>query len=295
MKILIPTENRSERGILDIFTDKLEKAGHEVFYEHPLYVHDTGVSMSFFDFVFLFGDRRDMMSAAIKLENYNIPVIHHHGGDHTDTAHPDETYRRAISRLAHIHFTATEAAKHRLIDYGEEPWRVHNVGSLAIDGCVDIVPGEPKRTYLVLINPMPGEKYWMGDAHIDIAGFDLLSKIYGEGEWIFIEPNGDEGSEEIKNEIRKEHGKTIEFQQLPRPEFLKLLANEGTVLIGNSSAFVIEATYWERDIPTIHRIGYRNTNRYDGDYGDGTATEKMLERLPKLLKDKRLMNKRYTK
>ena len=84
------------------------------------------------DMVLLLGDRYEIFSTAIASAFLNIPIAHIHGGELTEGA-IDDVLRHSITKLAHIHFTSTMIYKKRVIQMGEQPKSVFNVGSLGVD------------------------------------------------------------------------------------------------------------------------------------------------------------------
>ena len=85
------------------------------------------------DLLIVFGDRLEPFAATLAAATQNIPIVHIHGGDKTDSGHIDENIRYSISKFAHLHFTATTEHTNRLIRMGEQPWRIHQVGALGLD------------------------------------------------------------------------------------------------------------------------------------------------------------------
>jgi GDP/UDP-N,N'-diacetylbacillosamine 2-epimerase (hydrolysing) len=78
------------------------------------------------------GDRFEILVAVQAAMIQRIPIAHIHGGELTEGA-VDDSIRHAISKMAHLHFTATEVYKHRVIQLGEQPHRVFNVGAPGLD------------------------------------------------------------------------------------------------------------------------------------------------------------------
>ncbi len=85
------------------------------------------------DIILVLGDRMEPLAAAIAGAYMNIPVAHIHGGDACTGGNIDDANRHAITKFAHIHFPATRKSAERIIKMGEEEWRVHMVGSPALD------------------------------------------------------------------------------------------------------------------------------------------------------------------
>ena len=84
------------------------------------------------DIVVLLGDRYEVFSAAVASLISCIPIAHIHGGETTEGA-IDEALRHSITKMSHFHFVASEVYKKRVIQLGEDPRRVFNVGGLGID------------------------------------------------------------------------------------------------------------------------------------------------------------------
>ena len=83
------------------------------------------------DLLIVFGDRYEMLIGPIAATPYNIPVIHFYGGAVTEGA-IDELIRHSITKMSHYHFVALESYKKRLLQLGEEEWRIKNVGILEL-------------------------------------------------------------------------------------------------------------------------------------------------------------------
>lgn len=84
------------------------------------------------DLVVLLGDRYEMFCAAQAAMLTKIPIAHIHGGESSEGA-MDESIRHAITKLSHLHFTAAEPYRQRVIQMGEHPENVWNVGALGLD------------------------------------------------------------------------------------------------------------------------------------------------------------------
>ena len=84
------------------------------------------------DTLIVLGDRYEMLLGPIVAMLYNLPIIHFYGGASTQGA-IDELIRHAITKMSHYHFVVLESYKKRLLQMGEEKWRVFNVGHTAAD------------------------------------------------------------------------------------------------------------------------------------------------------------------
>lgn len=84
------------------------------------------------DLVVVLGDRTEILGAVIAAGMANIPIAHLHGGETTEGAY-DEAIRHSITKFSHLHFTSTEAYRKRVIQLGEQPEMVFNVGAIGLD------------------------------------------------------------------------------------------------------------------------------------------------------------------
>ena len=84
------------------------------------------------DLVLVLGDRFEIFSAVSSAMIARIPVAHCHGGESTEGL-IDEPIRHSITKMSHIHFCSTEEYKRRIIQLGESPESVYNVGALGIE------------------------------------------------------------------------------------------------------------------------------------------------------------------
>ena len=215
----------------------------------------------------VFGDRFESLAAVLAAAILKIPVGHIHGGDKTDSGHIDESTRNSISRYSHIHFAPTKSASRRLINTGEQAFRVHHVGTLAIDSILEI----PKQTkpelcrqlgldsskeiIVSLFNPLPVEYEKMGTHARELCSAIKTFKK----QTVIIYPNNDAGSKDIIREIEKL--RNLEYvsiyKNLPSEQYINLLRN-ADVLVGNSSSGIIEAPFLK--LPVVN-VGSRNTGR----------------------------------
>ena len=84
------------------------------------------------DLIILLGDRYEIFTASIAATLCRVPIGHIHGGEITKSL-VDEAFRHSISKMAHLHFTATKEYKKRVIQMGENPRNVYCVGGLGVD------------------------------------------------------------------------------------------------------------------------------------------------------------------
>ena len=224
------------------------------------------------DLLLVLGDREEAIAAALAGSYVRVPVVHLAGGDHT---HPiggdiDEEIRHATSKLAHIHLTMAEEHSERLRRLGEEPWRVHTVGSCGLDkirstaiidpsALADVLGDGVRGEYAVVIHHAVHSKPLDGASEVET----ILRTVTAAGVHVFLgQPNTDTGSHEILETIRDWASSPLVrvYDNLPRREFVSLLAHAG-VLIGNSSLGLHEASML--DLPVIN-VGQRQRGRLHG-------------------------------
>jgi GDP/UDP-N,N'-diacetylbacillosamine 2-epimerase (hydrolysing) len=221
------------------------------------------------DLLVVLGDRFEIFAAVASAISYRIPVAHIHGGETTEGA-IDESFRHAITKMSHIHFTANEEYRKRVIQLGEKPFSVFNAGSPGLDNLtklqlLDKAELESELGFL-LGNHSILVTYHPATLEEDTDGKqlnELLESLdYLEG-WkiIFTLPNADTHGrvliERITNYVRINQDKAAVFTSLGQVRYLSLLKYVSLV-IGNSSSGLTEVPSFH--IPTIN-IGDRQGGR----------------------------------
>jgi len=214
------------------------------------------------DVVLVLGDRIEAFAAASAASIGGIHLAHSHGGDRAEGV-ADEAMRHAISKLAHIHFPASTDSAKRLIRMGEIPENVYITGSPAIDGLRDIsdiddqalanLNIDPTRPYVMILMHPTGEPNDVEQKRMTA----LLDETNGV-QRIVLEPNYDPGRDGIMTAIKETDCQTV--PHLPREIFLSVL-HRTAVLIGNSSAGLIEASAVRRGGVPVINIGNRQAGR----------------------------------
>lgn len=200
------------------------------------------------DLVMVLGDRYEILASVIAAHMARIPVAHIHGGD--VTGNYDDAFRHAITKMAQIHFPACESARHRIIQLGERPDTVFDVGCLGCDGLYRQQHGDGRL--VVIYHPVT-----LGDESID----PLIAVLSERPEHIvFIRPNADNGAHAICRAIDRfaaNYPLVDVHTTLRRKDFIALL-REASAIVGNSSAGILEAP--ALGVPTIN-IGQRQAGR----------------------------------
>ena len=216
------------------------------------------------DMVVVHGDRLEAMAGAIVGSFNNILVTHIEGGEISGTI--DESIRHAVSKLAHIHLVANKEAQERLIQLGEYKNSIFILGSPDLD-LMDS-KNLPSLSFVKNYYEINYKKYAIAIFHPITTEYKQITYqikefidalIMSNLNYIVIYPNNDLGSLEILSEYRRieENNKFKIFPSLRFEYFLTLLKNS-TFIIGNSSAGIREAPYY--NVPTID-IGTRQNNR----------------------------------
>lgn len=228
------------------------------------------------DIVVIRGDRFEQLAIAMVAAYLNKTIAHIEGGDVSGTI--DESVRHAITKLAHIHFVTNKDSRRRVIQMGENPRSVFNVGSPEVefaagvpqkhDGSVINETGTgsevdtTKPFLMVMQHPVTTENSNRDNTETLLQAIDQLNM---PAVWFW--PNSDAGTNEIAKSIRlyREHGKLknnkIRFVTYLLPEDFIGLLRKASVLIGNSSSGIKEASYF--GVPVVN-IGTRQQGRLRG-------------------------------
>tara|TARA_E500000178_G_scaffold356561_1_gene435485 strand:+ start:776 stop:1891 length:1116 start_codon:yes stop_codon:yes gene_type:complete len=216
------------------------------------------------DLVITHGDRVETLATAITGSLNHYLVGHIEGGELSGTI--DDTIRHSVTKLSHIHFVSNNKAKKRVINLGEIPKNVYNIGSSDLDSVkiknlpnLNLVKKRYNikfKNYSILIwHPVTSEiKNLSQDTQ------KLINFLKNQNEkFIVIYPNNDPGSEEILKIYKKNKNKNFKiFPSLRFNYFITLLKN-AKYIIGNSSCAIYEAPYFK--IPSIN-IGTRQKKRF---------------------------------
>lgn len=227
---------------------------------------------SSFDMLLLLGDRYETLAVAIAAMNAGIPIAHMHGGEITEGA-VDDAIRHAITKLSYLHFTSTEEYRRRVIQLGEDPARVFNVGATGVENIqnveklsrdelasdLDFDLSEPYA--VVTFHPVTLE-----DATAEQQVGELLKAMdsFPCFNYIVTKANADKDGRVINacfENYAAEHDNVKIFASLGVKRYLSAL-NYADLVIGNSSSGIIEVPSFH--IPTVN-IGDRQRGRTRAD------------------------------
>ena len=225
------------------------------------------------DMVVVLGDRFEIFAAASAATFAGIPIAHLHGGEITEGAF-DEALRHSVTKMSHLHFVAAEPYRQRVVQLGEVPDRVFNVGGLGVDAIrrtklmarsdleASLGLKFEKRNLLVTFHPVTLE----GPSKSAEQLRELLTVLseLKETALIITLPNADSGGRELAGILKafaKKQKNIWVFESLGQLRYLSCLSNVDGV-IGNSSSGLTEAPSFK--IGTIN-IGDRQTGRLKAD------------------------------
>lgn len=218
------------------------------------------------DLLLLIADRYEMLAPASVALALRIPIAHIEGGEVSEGA-IDDAVRNALTKMSHIHFTSTFAARERVIAMGEEEWRVHRSGAPSLDHLrrrllltreevehqLQIDLRQP--TILVGYHPVTIARDTLQEAK---ALFEALANL--PDQLLFCYPNADAGSraliERTKSFLADRAGAKI-FTNLDAVTYWSLLRHVD-MLVGNSSSGIMETASFA--LPTIN-VGLRQQGR----------------------------------
>jgi len=202
------------------------------------------------DIVVLLGDRFEIFSAASAAIIARIPIAHLHGGETTEGAF-DEAIRHSITKMSHLHFTAAEEYRRRVIQLGEFPARVFNVGGLGIDNIKKLklmsreefensinFKLDPKNL-MITFHPVTLEHATAGEQFQNLL--NALDELH-DTRFIFTKPNADtEGriiTQMIDDYVSRNKYEAISFVNLGQLRYLSAMQFIDGV-VGNSSSGLV--------------------------------------------------------
>lgn len=224
------------------------------------------------DMVIVLGDRTEILGICAAAMNEGIPIAHLHGGELTEGA-VDDCIRHAVTKMSYLHFTASETYRNRVIQLGESPDRVFNVGALGVenilhtqlfsyeDMCREIGIPNDQKYVVVTFHPItqePGEEQHQTQ--------ELIAAMREKAGYFYLitKANADAGGQRV-NELLEDFSEKVPnaklVSSLGMVRYLSALKYSEFAL-GNSSSGIIEAP--ALGIPTVN-IGERQRGRLMAD------------------------------
>jgi UDP-hydrolysing UDP-N-acetyl-D-glucosamine 2-epimerase len=331
MRVLVYSGSRADYGGLESVVSALKARGVETDFDKSENFEPESVG-SRTDMAVVLGDRFEVLRAVVELYIKKIPIAHLSGGDITQGS-ADDCMRHAITKLSHLHFVTNEESAKRVIQMGEEAWRVKTVGYPGVDALQTIDLEEAKKqagienfTDFVIV-------LWHPDTLTDDFQSRMESIILTQAlndltqGILIIGPNSDAGNEFIRDQLKtwkelrvsESLRPTHYVEGLPRSVFLTLLAN-CKALIGNSSSGYYEAPSWGTPVVDIGdrqkgrvkskniincRASYHEISKainialnqpkleISNPYYTGNAAEKIAYEISRIKEPKKLLIKRF--
>ncbi|MGG7164456.1 UDP-N-acetylglucosamine 2-epimerase [Clostridium ihumii] len=221
------------------------------------------------DMIIILGDRYEMLAVASVAMNFRIPIAHLHGGETTEGA-VDEAIRHSITKMSYLHFTSEEEYRNRVIQLGEDPSRVFNVGNIGEDSIRNLKLKSKedlekelkikfeKNVALFTFHPTTLEENSSKVQFENILNdLDNVEDLF----IVFTKANADADgriiNKMIDEYILRNSEKAIAFTSLGQLRYLSVM-KYCDVIVGNSSSGIIEAPMFGK--PTVN-IGDRQKGR----------------------------------
>ena len=229
------------------------------------------------DMVVTVADRFETMATAIAATYLNIPLIHLQGGEVTGNI--DDRVRHSITKLADVHFVASNMSAQRVISMGEDSRYVFNYGCPAMDVLAheDLsISNECMGRYLGVGEPLDWSKPYILMVQHPVTtsyghGFNEVSetlqaiKAISDIQKVVMWPNIDAGSDDVSKGIRHfrelNRGEKIYYYKNFSPEDYARLINNAACCVGNSSSFIREGAFL--GVPAVI-VGNRQQGREHG-------------------------------
>ena len=253
----------------------------------------------------ILGDRYEMLAVASTALIYKIPIAHLHGGEITEGAF-DDAIRHAITKMSHLHFTSTDVYRKRVIQLGEQPERVFNVGALGIENVLknDFISKDKMeknlnfqitdKCFLCTYHPVT-----LSNMSSETQVLNLLEALddYKDYHIIFTYSNSDTNSQiiikRIQEYVNRNRERCLFIPSLGQKRYFSALKYM-TAVLGNSSSGIIEVPSF--GIPTLD-IGDRQKGRIAANsvIHCGYSTEDIKEGLKRVVayKNKAIDNPYY--
>ena len=219
------------------------------------------------DILVVYGDRYEMLAPTLAALPFKIPIAHISGGELTEGA-IDDALRHSITKLSHLHFASTQEYAQRIIQLGEEAWRVTVSGETSLDNL--------RTTQMLSRSELEARHQLQLDDSFLLATYHPTTLEYEQAEWqteqllealaevnlpvIFTLPNADTGSHVIQNKLEQfiaSHRSSRLVGNFGTQDYFSMM-NLATAMVGNSSSGIVEAASFR--LPVVN-IGTRQRGR----------------------------------
>lgn len=219
------------------------------------------------DVLFVMGDRFEMHAAALAALPFRIPVAHLHGGELTTGAF-DDALRHSMTKLSHLHFVSTEGSRRRVLQLGEEDWRITVSGAPSLDNLrhlrlltreqIEAATGLRLHEAFLLVTFHPATLDEGDPAAQASQLFDAIARSQLPA--IVTMPNTDPGGRAVRAVIeqRAKAGDAIQCAEtLGTLVYFSVMAH-AAAMVGNSSSGIVEAASF--GLPVVN-VGSRQDGR----------------------------------
>lgn len=223
------------------------------------------------DVVLVLGDRLEMHAAAVATVPFNLPLAHLHGGEVTEGA-LDDVFRHSLTKLSHLHFVATERYRQRVLQLGEEPWRVTVSGAPGLDELPQPTPASLAALAARVALPLAHRGFLLVTFHPATrepgAALDQVACLVGALDQtalpvLITMPNADPGGSAIRAAWRDALATRSSWRAVENlgGQLYGAAMGHAAAMVGNSSSGLIEAP--SLGLPVVN-IGTRQAGRVRG-------------------------------
>ena len=217
------------------------------------------------DLCVLYGDRGEVLSAALVATTMRVPIVHLQGGDLSGSV--DDQMRHAITKLSHLHFVSNKLSAERVVRMGEDSSRVHVIGDNHIDSIIRGNYASPEKVAMelnidlakpILVVLQHSETTEPDNSYKQMI--ETLSAVNGFNEQtVVVYPCSDSGYQGVIRAIDEfSHHENFRIRKNLDAEIFWGLLSIASVFIGNSSAGIVETPCF--GLPTVN-IGRRQIGR----------------------------------
>lgn len=225
------------------------------------------------DLLLFLGDRWELWGVTLPAFLYGIPLAHISGGEVTEGV-IDDCVRHAHTKIAGLHFAATEAYARNISQMGEEDWRISVVGECGLDLIHDsemASAADVKARFsvdldndIILVTFHPSTLDYQTPVQAQIDSLLQALKHFSAYQIVFTAPGVEQGSETILSAIRQfvgGHSNALLVDHFGSSNYLAVMSR-AKVVVGNSSSGLVEASSF--GVPAVN-IGNRQKNRLAAD------------------------------
>lgn len=224
------------------------------------------------DLLLVLGDRTEILGICCAAMNERIPIAHLHGGELTEGA-VDDCVRHAVTKMSYLHFPAAEVYRQRIIQMGEAPERVVNVGALGVENILN-VPLSDKKELCREIGMPEDCRYAVVTFHPETLETEkaeeqvrpLIEAMRENDRYFYLitKANADVGGQAVNACLERYAGETNRAKLVASLGMKRYLSavKSSVFVLGNSSSGIIEAP--ALGVPTVN-IGNRQAGRLMAD------------------------------